>query len=283
MRIEKINEHQIRCTLYQKDLKDREIRISELAYGTEKARALFRDMMQQASYEFGFEADDIPLMIEAIPMLPDALILLITKVEDPDELDTRFSNFTDDPSELYLDDSSTDDFVIINDDEEFDADDFDIDGPDSAEDMNIEQMLNEVNSQTKWPGHGKADAVLDQLFHDNVQKESKDNKANADKNKPDINLEHPMEPDVDVNEALVYSHSPLSRNWSKCASIYATFIMDLIQLTAPPLRVNIISFCIEGFMTLPALPELKLLQPSTVHLVRTIMLLRSFSQNIVKF
>ena len=92
MRIEKINEHQIRCTLYQ----DREIRISELAYGTEKARALFRDMMQQASYEFGFEADDIPLMIEAIPMLPDALILLITKVEDPDELDTRFSNFTDD-------------------------------------------------------------------------------------------------------------------------------------------------------------------------------------------
>ena len=114
MRIEKINEHQIRCTLYQKDLKDREIRISELAYGTEKARALFRDMMQQASYEFGFEADDIPLMIEAIPMLPDALILLITKVEDPDELDTRFSYFTDDPSEHYFDDSSTDDFVIIN-------------------------------------------------------------------------------------------------------------------------------------------------------------------------
>lgn len=73
-----------------KDLKDREIRISELAYGTEKARALFRDMMQQASYEFGFEADDIPLMIEAIPMLPDALILLITKVEDPDELIPAF-------------------------------------------------------------------------------------------------------------------------------------------------------------------------------------------------
>ena len=224
MRIEKINEHQIRCTLYQKDLKDREIRISELAYGTEKARALFRDMMQQASYEFGFEADDIPLMIEAIPMLPDALILLITKVEDPDELDTRFSNFTDDPSEHYLDDSSTDDFVIINDDEEFDADDFDIDGPDSAEDLNIEQMLNEVNSQTKWPGRGKADAVLDQLFHGNVQKESKDNKATADKNKPDINLEHPMEPDVDVNEALVditriFSFSSLEKLVEMCGHL----------------------------------------------------------------
>lgn len=96
MRIEKINEKQIRCTLNQKDLKDREIGISELAYGTAKAKALFRDMMQQASYELGFDADDIPLMIEAIPLLPEALVLVITKVEDPDELDTRFSSFTED-------------------------------------------------------------------------------------------------------------------------------------------------------------------------------------------
>ncbi len=95
MRIEKINEKQIRCTLNQKDLKDREIGLSELAYGTAKAKALFQDMMQQASYEFGFQADDIPLMIEAIPLLPEALILIITKVEEPDELDTRFSSFTE--------------------------------------------------------------------------------------------------------------------------------------------------------------------------------------------
>jgi len=95
MRIEKINEKQIRCTLNKKDLKDREIGISELAYGTSKAKALFRDMMQQASYELGFDADDIPLMIEAIPLLPEALVLVVTKVEDPDELDTRFSCFTE--------------------------------------------------------------------------------------------------------------------------------------------------------------------------------------------
>ena len=52
MRIEKINDNQIRCTLNKKDLSDRELRISELAYGTDKAKALFRDMVQQASYEF---------------------------------------------------------------------------------------------------------------------------------------------------------------------------------------------------------------------------------------
>lgn len=96
MKIEKISENQIRCTLSRDDLVDRELRISELAYGSEKAKALFRDMMQQANYEFGFEAEDIPLMIEAIPVSPECLILVITKVEDPDELDTRFSKFSPD-------------------------------------------------------------------------------------------------------------------------------------------------------------------------------------------
>ena len=93
MRIEKVNEQQIRCTLTREDLLNRELKISELAYGTEKAKNLFRDMMQQASYEFGFEAEDIPLMIEAIPLSGDCIVLIITKVEDPDELDTRFSKF----------------------------------------------------------------------------------------------------------------------------------------------------------------------------------------------
>ena len=93
MKIEKVNDHQIRCTLTKADLADRELKISELAYGTEKAKSLFRDMMQQASAKFGFEADDIPLMIEAIPLNADCIVLIITKVEDPEELDTRFSKF----------------------------------------------------------------------------------------------------------------------------------------------------------------------------------------------
>ena len=93
MKIEKVSDNQIRCTLTKEDLADRQLKLSELAYGTEKAKSLFRDMMQQASYEFCFEAEDIPLMIEAIPLSPDCIILIITKVEDPEELDTRFSKF----------------------------------------------------------------------------------------------------------------------------------------------------------------------------------------------
>lgn len=99
MKIEKVNDHQIRCTLTKQDLASRHLKLSELAYGTEKAKMLFQDMMQQASYEFGFESDDIPLMIEAIPTAAGTMILNITKVEYPEELDTRFSKFFDLPEE----------------------------------------------------------------------------------------------------------------------------------------------------------------------------------------
>ena len=97
MKIEKISENQIRCTLNSKDLSDRELRLSELAYGSDKANALFHDMIKQASQECNFEPDDQPLMIEAIPVSSDCLVLLVTKCQDADELDTRFSNFTSSP------------------------------------------------------------------------------------------------------------------------------------------------------------------------------------------
>ncbi len=103
MKIEKLNENQIRCTLNKSDLADHNIRLTELAYGTDRAKALFRDMMQKASDDVGFEVGDIPLMIEAIPVNPDCLILIITKVEDPEELDTRFSKFTKPSADEYAD------------------------------------------------------------------------------------------------------------------------------------------------------------------------------------
>lgn len=104
MKIERVNDNQIRCTLTREDLADRNIKLSELAYGTEKAKKLFRDMMSQASYEVGFDAENIPLMIEAIPTA-GTLVLIITKVEDPEELDSRYSNFA--PS-VYSSDSNED-------------------------------------------------------------------------------------------------------------------------------------------------------------------------------
>ena len=38
MKIERVNDHQIRCTLTRDDLAKRELKITELSYGTEKAK-----------------------------------------------------------------------------------------------------------------------------------------------------------------------------------------------------------------------------------------------------
>lgn len=111
MKIERLNENQIRCTLNKSDLASRQLKINELAYGSDKAKELFRDMMQQASYELGFEAEDTPLMIEAIPVSSECIVLIVTKVDNPEELDTRFSRFS--PSDSDDDNFEFDDIETI--------------------------------------------------------------------------------------------------------------------------------------------------------------------------
>ena len=97
MRIEKLNENQIRATLTREDLESRHLTLSEFAYGTEAARSLFADLLRFASYRLGFNAEDTPLMVEAVPVSADSIVLIVTKVPFPEELDTRFAQFTDAP------------------------------------------------------------------------------------------------------------------------------------------------------------------------------------------
>jgi len=94
MKIERINENQIKCTLTRSDLASHHLKISELAYGSEKTQDLLKDMMEQASDEVGFDAKDLPLMIEAIPVSMDCIVLMITKVENPEDAELAVPNFT---------------------------------------------------------------------------------------------------------------------------------------------------------------------------------------------
>ncbi len=157
MKIEKINDNQIKCTLNKSDLASRQIKLSELAYGTEKAKNLFRDMMQQASHEFGFEADDIPLMIEAIPVSNDCIVLVITKVDDPEELDTRFSKFAPSMDDIDL--------------EEIDAEDIDVPSTSDLLDM-FNQVRNELKSAIER-GEEKFIPLSDVLSKKDEKKEEK--------------------------------------------------------------------------------------------------------------
>ena len=94
MHIEKISDNQIKCTLTQTDLAARQLSLKELAYGTDKVRSLFNEMIDQANRDFGFTTDDMPLMVEAVPISKDSIMLVITRIDNADELDTRFSRFS---------------------------------------------------------------------------------------------------------------------------------------------------------------------------------------------
>ena len=106
MRIEKISDKQIRCTLTQADLQNHHINIGELAYGSEKARSLFQEMLSQASREFNFHEEGEEEYEE--DLLARAKAKIVT-VEDPEELDTRFSKF----SPAIDDDDFSGDFADI--------------------------------------------------------------------------------------------------------------------------------------------------------------------------
>ncbi len=98
MKLERLNENQIRCTLDSADFHMRQMSLKELAYGTPKARELFQELLMRASDELDFDAEDVPIMIEAIPTSEESVTLLVTRVEDPEELDMRFARFS--PSSL---------------------------------------------------------------------------------------------------------------------------------------------------------------------------------------
>lgn len=91
MKAERINKNQIRFTLTKADLQARQLKITDLSYGSDKTKALFDDMMQQAVSEFGFDTSSgKPLMIEAIPISDESLMITITQVNGHEDLMSMF-------------------------------------------------------------------------------------------------------------------------------------------------------------------------------------------------
>ncbi len=85
MKLERVNDKQIRCTLEKEDLEKKHLSITDLLRGTPKAKEFFQTIMMRASIELGFEVKNSPLMIEAFPAQSgNAFVLLITKIADED-------------------------------------------------------------------------------------------------------------------------------------------------------------------------------------------------------
>ncbi|SDY71033.1 adaptor protein MecA [Lachnobacterium bovis] len=216
MKIERVNENQIRCTLTKEDLENRQIKLSELAYGTEKARDLFRDMMQQANSEFGFEANNgIPLMVEAVPLSGGNIILMITKVEYPEELDTRFSKFTEiedfdvfgAAEKMEAKSQGVDDILDIfkkmHDEEKDEKKDEEI----NIKEINLDDDMfeeDDESSEDYKSDYDKLSEVLDQVFFD-----KKDDLENTENKVIDIENYKDKESDKLVDLVRMYEFNEL--------------------------------------------------------------------------
>ncbi|MBQ7743833.1 MAG: adaptor protein MecA [Lachnospiraceae bacterium] len=93
MKIERINENSIALTMDSSELKDRNLKLTDLTYGSEKSKELLVELAKIAKNELDFNIDS-PIAVEAVPLRDGNIKLIITKVYNPDELDSRFSRFT---------------------------------------------------------------------------------------------------------------------------------------------------------------------------------------------
>lgn len=95
MNIEKINDNQIKATLDQSDLDKWNIRISDLTSGSPEAKEVLKEMIEKASADLDFHIDNVPLVVEAVPVSREKLVLVVTKVEAPEDLLSRLPLLND--------------------------------------------------------------------------------------------------------------------------------------------------------------------------------------------
>lgn len=88
MKIERIDDNKIKVTISTTDLMERDLDLSALNYNSPAAQELFWDMMEQAEVQFGFNASDSQLCIEAVPDSGEGFIVTITKVDEDGDFES---------------------------------------------------------------------------------------------------------------------------------------------------------------------------------------------------
>jgi len=93
MEINKINENQIRITISNDELLEKNINISELDYSSDQSRKVFQELLEEVSLNYDFRLEGVPLIVEVTPNSKNFLDITVTKVTNPEEIAKRFSSF----------------------------------------------------------------------------------------------------------------------------------------------------------------------------------------------
>ncbi|APH04571.1 genetic competence negative regulator [Bacillus weihaiensis] len=91
MRLERLNYDKIKIFLTTDDLKDRGLTREDLWKDSLKVQQLFRDMMDEASNELGFEAHG-PIAVEVYSLHAQGMVVIVSHSEDTFDTDDEYSD-----------------------------------------------------------------------------------------------------------------------------------------------------------------------------------------------
>ncbi|MBD1378640.1 genetic competence negative regulator [Metabacillus arenae] len=91
MRLERLNYNKIKIFLTLDDLTDRGLTKEDLWKDSLKVHQLFREMMNEASEELGFEAHG-PIAVEVYSLQAQGMVVIVTNNEENYEVDEDFSD-----------------------------------------------------------------------------------------------------------------------------------------------------------------------------------------------
>ncbi|MEN1935426.1 genetic competence negative regulator [Paenibacillus sp. 102] len=89
MRLERLNYNKIKIFLTFDDLSERGLTKEDLWKNAPKVQQLFRDMMQEANKELGFEADG-PIAVEVFSLQAQGMVVIVTKENHETDTEDEF-------------------------------------------------------------------------------------------------------------------------------------------------------------------------------------------------
>ncbi|MGG3801091.1 genetic competence negative regulator [Metabacillus fastidiosus] len=108
MRLERLNYNKIKVFLTVDDLSDRGLTKEDLWKDSLKVHQLFRDMMEEASEELGFEAHG-PIAVEVYSLQAQGMVVIVTKNQETD--DEEDDDYSDDYIEMQVKLDESDDII----------------------------------------------------------------------------------------------------------------------------------------------------------------------------
>ncbi|MGG0238992.1 genetic competence negative regulator [Bacillus rhizoplanae] len=91
MRLERLNYNKIKIFLTFDDLSERGLTKEDLWKNAPKVQQLFRDMMQEANKELGFEADG-PIAVEVFSLQAQGMVVIVTKENQESDTEEEFQD-----------------------------------------------------------------------------------------------------------------------------------------------------------------------------------------------